>query len=116
MYCTGGVRCERASAFLRSRGVTDVYQLLGGIHAYQERFGRDDSGSFFKGKNFVYDPRIATPSQSTPIGACLACLRKFDDYSFQIRCSACRVLILVCPDCRQGADEIKLQCEMCGCK
>ena len=55
MYCTGGVRCERASQYLRSKGVTDVYQLYGGIHAYQEKYPR----GFFKGKNFVYDPRVA---------------------------------------------------------
>ena len=55
MYCTGGVRCERASQYLKSKGVSDVYQLYGGIHAYQERYPR----GFFKGKNFVYDPRVA---------------------------------------------------------
>ena len=55
MYCTGGVRCERASQYLKSKGVSNVYQLYGGIHAYQERFPR----GFFKGKNFVYDPRVA---------------------------------------------------------
>ena len=55
MYCTGGVRCERASQYLISKGVDDVYQLYGGIHAYQEKYPR----GFFKGKNFVYDPRVA---------------------------------------------------------
>ena len=46
MYCTGGVRCERASSYLRSKGVENVYQLSGGIHAYQQMF---PSGGFFKG-------------------------------------------------------------------
>jgi predicted sulfurtransferase len=55
MYCTGGVRCERASQYLKSKGVEDVYQLYGGIHTYQEQY----PDGFFKGKNFVYDPRVA---------------------------------------------------------
>lgn len=41
MYCTGGVRCERASAFLRNLGVTDVSQLEGGIHRYLEEYKED---------------------------------------------------------------------------
>jgi predicted sulfurtransferase len=39
MYCTGGIRCEKASAFLRSKGVADVFQLSGGIHRYLEKYG-----------------------------------------------------------------------------
>ncbi|KAJ1423002.1 hypothetical protein B484DRAFT_331958, partial [Ochromonadaceae sp. CCMP2298] len=55
MYCTGGVRCERASAYLRSKGedrgsVQEVYQLSGGIHAYQEAF---PLGGFFAGEHYT---------------------------------------------------------------
>lgn len=60
MYCTGGVRCERASAYLKLQGVGEVYHLKGGIHAYQEVYG--DAG-YFKGKNFVFDPRIAISNE-----------------------------------------------------
>ena len=55
MYCTGGVRCERASQFMRYKGIDNVFQLYGGIHRYQEEY----PDGFFKGKNFVYDPRVA---------------------------------------------------------
>ena len=41
MYCTGGIRCEKASAFLRSKGVADVFQLSGGIHRYLEKYGAE---------------------------------------------------------------------------
>jgi UPF0176 protein len=41
MYCTGGIRCEKASALLKSRGFKDVYQLHGGIVTYQEQFGNE---------------------------------------------------------------------------
>jgi predicted sulfurtransferase len=55
MYCTGGVRCETASAYMKIKGL-EACQLSGGIQRYQEVFG--DTG-FFKGKNFVFDPRGA---------------------------------------------------------
>jgi UPF0176 protein len=54
MYCTGGIRCEKASNFLRSQGVEDVHHLKGGIHKYLEAY---QDGGFFKGKNFVFDKR-----------------------------------------------------------
>ncbi|KAF1775704.1 Rhodanese-like domain [Phytophthora cactorum] len=54
MYCTGGIRCEKASNFLRSQGVNDVHHLKGGIHKYLEAY---QDGGFFRGKNFVFDKR-----------------------------------------------------------
>jgi len=57
MYCTGGVRCEKASAYLKASvpGVGEVSQLSGGIHRYLEAF---PDGGHFKGKNFVFDARV----------------------------------------------------------
>ena len=61
MYCTGGIRCEKASAMLKKRGVEDVYQLQGGIHRYLETYG--ESGCF-RGRNFQFDQRVSlTPSE-----------------------------------------------------
>ncbi len=54
MYCTGGIRCEKASALLRSRGFNDVYQLHGGIVTYQEEFGNEH----WQGECFVFDQRM----------------------------------------------------------
>ena len=57
LYCTGGVRCEKASAYLLTQpGVADVNQLSGGIHRYFEHF---PDGGYFRGKNFVFDARVA---------------------------------------------------------
>ncbi|KAG5177691.1 hypothetical protein JKP88DRAFT_350674 [Tribonema minus] len=58
MYCTGGVRCERASAYLRAKGpaFADVVQLSGGIERYLQAF---PDGGFFAGKNFVFDERVS---------------------------------------------------------
>lgn len=54
MYCTGGIRCEKASALLRSRGFKEVYQLHGGIVTYQEQFGNEH----WEGECFVFDQRM----------------------------------------------------------
>jgi predicted sulfurtransferase len=102
MYCTGGVRCEKASRYLRQcvPGAKQIFQLHGGIHSYQESF---PEGGFFRGKNFTYDPRIAVPSagrKNDVVGACMLCLTPYDDYTPQWRCQQCRMLVLVCDSCR----------------
>ena len=78
MYCTGGVRCERASIFLQSLLVEKsdrkhhIYQLQGGIQRYLEADSSDRS--FFKGKNFVFDPRRTDPVHNNyVVGQCLVC-------------------------------------------
>jgi predicted sulfurtransferase len=66
MYCTGGVRCEKASAYLRSKGPAfqEVYQLGGGIHRYLQQFPQ---GGLFNGKNFVFDKRVSlAPTEHVP--------------------------------------------------
>ena len=98
MYCTGGVRCERASQYVKSLLLAEnetemadnVFQLYGGIQNYMDTIG--SSGTLFRGKNFVYDNRIAVGSEV--IGSCVVCAGSFDDYSHQIRCTKCRMLLL----------------------
>ena len=69
-YCTGGIRCERASSYLKSKGVENVYQLQGGIHNYLETIPPDQS--LYLGKNFVFDRRTAVghPKVSLPFSFC----------------------------------------------
>ncbi|KAF4804301.1 thiosulfate sulfurtransferase like domain containing 2 [Turdus rufiventris] len=70
MYCTGGIRCERGSAYLRSKAVCrEVYQLKGGIHKYLEEF----PDGFYRGKLFVFDDRYAICSNEDIISE----IRKF---------------------------------------
>ena len=118
MYCTGGVRCERASAFLRGKGIEDVYQLQGGIHRYLEAY---PDGGFWKGKNFVFDKRLAVgaPKNKTKeiIGKCLLCASPCDDYGPAFRCVHCRLLVLVCNECQTGEGCLhidRLCCEACA--
>ncbi|XP_070959786.1 thiosulfate sulfurtransferase/rhodanese-like domain-containing protein 2 isoform X2 [Oncorhynchus clarkii lewisi] len=98
MYCTGGIRCERGSAYLRSKDVCkDVYQLKGGIHKYMEQFPE----GFYRGKLFVFDERYAISSNSDIISECRYCGSPWDQYQL---CSThfCCQLVLSCSACRQG--------------
>ncbi|KAM4118931.1 hypothetical protein ACJW30_03G020400 [Castanea mollissima] len=111
MYCTGGIRCEMASAYIRSKGAgfENVFQLFGGIQRYLEQF---PDGGFFKGKNFVFDHRISVGSSDpNVIGTCLLCGSSFDDYSSRCRCAHCRMLVLVCDSCRM--EDALYVCELC---
>ncbi|NXM67954.1 TSTD2 protein, partial [Serilophus lunatus] len=95
MYCTGGIRCERGSAYLRSKAVCrEVYQLKGGIHKYLEEF----PDGFYRGKLFVFDDRYAICSNEDIISACRYCGALWDQYKL---CSSqhCRQLVLTCPSC-----------------
>ncbi|KAF1327044.1 Rhodanese-like domain, partial [Globisporangium splendens] len=97
MYCTGGIRCEKASNFLRSKGLEDVHHLKGGIHKYLEAY---QDGGFFKGKNFVFDKRVLMGSQNSEVvGKCIECKTPHDEFSGRKVCSVCRDLVLVCDSC-----------------
>ncbi|KAH0850697.1 hypothetical protein HID58_095313, partial [Brassica napus] len=106
MYCTGGIRCEMASAYIRSKGAgfENTFQLYGGIQRYLEQF---PSGGFFKGKNFD----LSWELKEDIIGCCLLCNNTFDDYSPRCRCRLCRMLVLVCNHCQVKGDEYV--CELC---
>ncbi|KAL3638192.1 Rhodanese-like domain-containing protein 6 [Castilleja foliolosa] len=111
MYCTGGIRCEMASAYIRSKGAgfENVFQLYGGIQRYMEQF---PDGGFFKGKNFVFDHRVSVGSLDTNIlGTCLLCCAPFDDYTSRCRCVHCRMLVLICHSCRENNSPYV--CELC---
>jgi predicted sulfurtransferase len=77
MYCTGGIRCERASAYLEKKGVAKkIYQVAGGIHRYVEKF----PDGFFRGTNYVFDQRITVKVNDDVLGTCLNCATSSDDY------------------------------------
>ncbi len=111
-YCTGGIRCEKASALLRYNGFKDVYQLEGGIATYGKEFPND----YWEGKLFVFDERmqvpINTPDQEKVIGRCFQCEAPWDQYS---NCAnvECNELILQCAKCREVAKgTCSHECEM----
>lgn len=98
LYCTGGVRCEKASRFLKSRGCSEVLQLDGGIVRFLDTF--PDGGGVWKGRNFVFDAReIDPPPSLCVVGKCSACNAPWDTYAAKHVCSVCATLVLVCPSC-----------------
>lgn len=79
MYCTGGIRCEKFSALMKSKGYQDVNQLDGGILKY----AHEENGAHFKGKCFVFDDRLAVPvnpEESEPISTCEITGKPCDTY------------------------------------
>lgn len=121
MFCTGGVRCEKASAFLIERvGVerSRVRQLEGGIVRFLDMFGDGDGdgggggGGVWRGKNLVFDARLTDQGSADVIGKCVACGTGCDDYSRDARCRHCRRRLLVCSldDC--GAPQLCKPCNV----
>jgi UPF0176 protein len=98
LYCTGGIRCEKASAFLRSQGFMDVNQLHGGIIEYAQQIKKDGLKSRFIGKNFVFDERLGESIDGQVISQCHQCGRKSDHHT---NCAndACHLLFIQCEEC-----------------
>jgi len=97
-YCTGGVRCEKATQFLLALGAPKVSQLKGGICSYLDAYPDSDN---FKGRNFLFDAREAKSSTKNPVGKCSDCNKPWDTHSGRNLCSVCETLTLVCDDCRR---------------
>ena len=77
MYCTGGVRCERATAYLQQKGVAqEIYQIEGGIQRYGEKY----PDGFYRGKNYVFDSRVSVDINDDILGACYLCNKSNSDY------------------------------------
>ncbi len=95
MYCTGGVRCERATAYLKNKNVAkEVYHIKGGIHRYVEAF----PDGFFRGKNYVFDGRVTHQITDDILACCEHCKKTYDEYSNCIN-AECNKQIVVCPPC-----------------
>ncbi len=115
MYCTAGVRCERASAFMRNKGVENVFQLEGGIHRYLDAFPED--GGYWVGKNYTFDKRFNHGAKSSvTISECVYCQKPWDRYQAQAKCTACSMEVLLCKDCQKtkpAPPKNKLFCPLC---
>ena len=95
MFCTGGIRRERASAYLKSKGVArSVSQIKGGIHCYVEQF----PDGFFRGKNYVFDGRIAVKVNEDILGRCGICAAPCDEYTNCLN-ATCNDHFICCQDC-----------------
>lgn len=96
-YCTGGIRCEKASALMRENGFTKVYQLDGGIINYAQ----NHPDGAFEGDCFVFDDRmkVSFRPDAEQLGTCISCGYSTNDY-YNCSYKPCNELILICSDCR----------------
>ena len=101
LYCTGGIRCEKASAYLKHHGFQDVNQLHGGIIDYARQLDSDESlNNNFEGKNFVFDERRGERISDDVISNCHQCGDPFDTH---VNCKNvnCNLLFLQCDNCKE---------------
>ena len=100
MYCTGGIRCEKASAYFKYKGFENVYQLEGGIIEYTRQVKVQGLDNKFRGKNFVFDQRRAEKISDEIIAVCHQCGTPCDTH---VNCAneACHLLFIQCPTCAE---------------
>ena len=111
MYCTGGIRCEKASAYFKHKGFKNVYQLEGGIIEYTRQVKDLGVENKFIGKNFVFDERRGERVSDDVIAQCHQCGTPCDTH---VNCAneACHLLFIQCPECQKKMD----QCCSTDCK
>jgi len=100
LYGTGGIRCEKASAFLKHKGFKDVNQLHGGILEYARQIKAANLPSKFIGKNFVFDERLGESVDGQIISHCHQCGKPSDSHT---NCAnhGCHVLFIQCAECAE---------------
>ena len=103
LYCTGGIRCEKTSAWLKDKGYNDVNQLHGGIIDYKRQIDEQGLDNKFIGKNFVFDDRLGERISEDVIASCHTCGKPCDDH---LNCAweACHILYIQCSECREKLD------------
>lgn len=103
MYCTGGIRCEKASAYFKHKGFKNVFQLEGGIIEYTRQIKAQNLENKFIGKNFVFDERRAEKISEDVIAQCHQCGAPFDVHT---NCAndACHLLFIQCDTCKAEMD------------
>jgi UPF0176 protein len=105
--CTGGVRCEKASAYLKSQGFTNVYQLEGGIHRYMEKYPAQE----FLGTLYTFDGRVTMDlgaHDHEVIGVCVHCGEKTERFA-DCALKSCGNHFIACTACRDDHDQVYCQ-------
>jgi UPF0176 protein len=100
MYCTGGIRCEKASAYMLHQGFKNVFHLEGGIINYARQIKEKGLDSKFIGKNFVFDERLGERITPDIIATCHQCGKAADTH---VNCvnDACHLLFIQCEECKE---------------
>jgi UPF0176 protein len=100
MYCTGGIRCEKASAYMLHKGFKNVFHLEGGIINYANQIKEVGIESQFKGKNFVFDDRLGEKITEDIIAKCHQCGVPCDTHT-NCKNDGCHLLFIQCPTCAE---------------
>jgi len=100
MYCTGGIRCEKASSYLIKQGFKNVKQLKGGIIQYAHDQKKYNFKSNFIGKNFVFDRRMSERITNDVIGKCHICNKPADNH-VDCKNDSCHILFIQCEECNK---------------
>ena len=103
MYCTGGIRCEKASAYMLHCGFKNVFHIEGGIINYVNQVKQQGLDQLFVGKNFVFDNRLGERVTDEIIARCHQCGQPADTHT---NCAndACHLLFIQCDDCKKKYD------------
>ncbi|KIC89979.1 rhodanese-related sulfurtransferase [Flavihumibacter sp. ZG627] len=103
MYCTGGIRCEKASAYLLHKGFKNVFHLEGGIINYANKVKEEGLKNKFRGKNFVFDNRMGERISEEVLAHCHQCGELADTH---VNCTneACHLLFIQCSKCASVYD------------
>ena len=100
LYCTGGIRCEKASSYLIKNGFKDINQLQGGIIQYANDMKAKNLKSKFIGKNFVFDNRLGERITEDVISKCHICQEPSDNHT-DCKNDACHILFIQCEKCNK---------------
>ena len=103
MYCTGGIRCEKASAYFKHQGFKNVYQLEGGIINYAKQIEAEGLESKFIGKNFVFDNRLGERITDDIISQCHQCGKPCDNHT-NCENDGCHLLFIQCDECKKAME------------
>ena len=100
MYCTGGIRCEKASAYMLHKGFKNVFHLEGGIIHYTNQVKEKGLTNKFHGKNFVFDQRLGERITDEIVAKCHQCGKPADSH---VNCmnDACHLLFIQCDECKE---------------
>lgn len=98
LYCTGGIRCEKASAWMRHNGFQQIYHIEGGIIEYTRSARAKGLPLQFIGKNFVFDERLGERITQDIIANCHQCHTVYDNHT-NCKNQSCHLLFIQCPEC-----------------
>lgn len=101
LYCTGGIRCEKASAWLKHQGFKNVKHLKGGVIDYKHQVEKEGLANRFLGKNFVFDERLGERIGDEVISLCHLCNKNKSDQHYHCKNQICHILFLGCEECME---------------